>query len=309
VASGEAAALAAKRPRLELRSRVIQTVRTFFVQEGFLEVQTPVLSPEPAPEPHIEPVAAGSHGFLMTSPELYMKRMMAAGYQRIFQLAPVFRSGERGRLHHPEFTMLEWYRLEADYETVQRDCRGLVRAVCRNADRWPAWRFGDHWLAADGEWEDLSVVEAFRRHAGWEPRPDVNQASFDMDLVSKVEPHLGFSSPCILRDYPANQAALARLKPDNPGVAERFEVYWAGIELANGFSELTDAEEQRLRFTTTLRQREERRQTPVPMPEAFLTSLQELPPCAGVAFGIDRLVLLLAGAGELDEVVAFPPGT
>jgi elongation factor P--(R)-beta-lysine ligase len=304
---GEREVLAAKRTYLELRARVLQSARLFFEEQGFLEVQTPVLTPELAPEPHIEPMSAGDDGLLITSPELHMKRVLAAGYQRIFQISPVFRRGERGRLHHPEFTLLEWYRADADYHALQDDCRKFLHWVCRAVGHWPGWLYQRQWLEVAGAWQSFTVRAAFRDFAGWDPVMEDDQTRFDDDLVAKVEPHLGFPRPCILKDYPATQAALARLKPNDPSVAERFELYWAGIELANGFSELTDAREQRLRFEAARETRSTMGCPPFPLPETFLDSMTHLPPCAGIALGIDRLVMLLADVDNLDEVVAFPP--
>lgn len=299
--------LARRRPALELRRRVIGALRAFFDGQGFLEVQTPLLTAAPAPEPHIDPIPAGGSGYLITSPELYMKRLLAAGYARIYQIAPAFRAGERGRLHHPEFTLLEWYRLGADYRTLQEDCRGLLTAACAAAGRLEGWFYGDKYLDVKAPWQHFTVREAFRLFAGWEPRDPLDPDRFDQDMVEKVEPRLGFPAPCILSDYPASQAALARLAPHDPTVAERFELYWAGVELANGFSELTDPQEQRERFEAV---REERRRAgrPVtPMPQTFLDSLGRLEPCAGIALGVDRLVMLLCAAKDLDQVTAFPP--
>ncbi len=304
---GEREILAAKRAHLELRARVLHSARKFFLDEGFLEVQTPLLTSELAPEPHIEPTPAGDKQTLITSPELYMKRLLAAGYEKIFQISPAFRSDERGRLHHPEFTLLEWYRTGVDYSALQDDCRELIAAICRGTGRHSGWFFQKRWLEVEGEWQCLTVREAFRRFAGWDPVMEADENRFDLDLVEKVEPLLGFPRPCILKDYPASQAALARLKPDDPSVAERFELYWAGIELANGFSELTDAREQRRRFEAVLEMRRQSGYPPYPLPEAFLDSMTHLPPCAGIAFGMDRLVMLLANADSIDEVVAFPP--
>jgi len=298
--------LAARRPFLEFRALVLRSLRDFFRERGFLEVQTPVRTPAPAPEPHIDAVPCDGR-FLDTSPELYMKRLLAAGYEKIFQIAPVFRKGERGRLHHPEFTLLEWYRLNEDYTALQQDCRELVAKVCRDGGRFPGWLYGGRRLEAGVPWRELAVEEAFAEYAGWRPGPDPDPDRFDADLVEKVEPNLGFPRPCILKDYPASQAALARLKPGDPAVAERFELYWAGIELANGFSELTDPREQRERFEQALEARRREGRTVYPLPEAFLRSLEHLGPCAGIALGVDRLAMLLSGASRLDDVTAFPP--
>lgn len=298
---------AGKRFFLELRSRLIHAVRSFFHDQGFLEIQTPLLTTAPAPEPHIEAIAAAQGRFLITSPELYMKRLLAAGYERIFQITPVFRAAERGRYHHPEFSLLEWYRANADYRDLQKDCADLLRTLHRRTAHTAPWRRGDTRLEVDGDWLRYTVREAFLKFAGWEPGPDVDLDRFDVDLVEKVEPHLGFPRPCILEDYPANQAALARLKPGDPSVAERFELYWAGIELANGYSELNDPEEQRTRFEDAIEKRRKAGLLPYPLPHTFLESLEHLPPSAGIALGVDRLVMLATGAGHIDQVVAFPP--
>ncbi len=302
----EQAILAAKRANLELRCQVIQAIRDFFSDNGFLEVQTPVRTPAPAPELHINALAA-SGWFLSTSPELYMKRLLAAGYEKLFQLAPAFRDGERGPRHHPEFTLLEWYRLDADYNALQDDCRALLQDVCRRVGRADGFTSQGKWLEVGGDWERLSVRSAFGRFAEWEPDAHPDADRFDLDLVEKVEPNLGIPRPTFLVDYPAGQAALARISAADATVAERFEVYWAGIELANGFSELTDADEQRERFLATNEARRQLGRSLYPPAEAFLDSLQHLRPCAGIALGVDRLVLILADAANLDQVVAFPP--
>lgn len=297
-----------RRPFLEARSLILQGIRSFFLSEDFLEVQTPIVTIAPAPEAHIEALSLRDSGFLVTSPELFMKRLLAAGYPKVFQISPVFRSGERGRYHHPEFTMLEWYRLHEDYHALQDDCLRLLQSVWDIATANPDLPSPLPSLRVDEPWQEYTVAHAFSMFAGWEPGPDVDQDRFDMDLVEKVEPNLGIPRPCILTDYPANQAALARLKPGEPSVAERFELYWGGVELANGFSELTDPREQHSRFELANVQRQEKGLSPYPPPKAFLESLEHLPPCAGIAMGIDRLVMLLTGADGIDQVVAFPPG-
>jgi lysyl-tRNA synthetase class 2 len=299
--------LSAKLPFLELRCRTLQATRRFFLDEGFLEVQTPSRTPAPAPEIHIDAIPADPGYFLVTSPELYMKRLLAAGYEKIFQISPVFRQGEQGRFHHSEFTLLEWYRLREDYITLQDDCQRLLRSVCKTLGRFPGLEYQGCRLEVDGTWSNYTVREAFIRFAGWPPDTLADQDRFDVDLVEKVEPNLGFPRPCFLMDYPADQAALARLKPEDPSIAERFELYWAGLELANGFSELTNAQEQRSRFEATIEMRRKARRPTYPLPEAFLKSLEFLPPCAGIALGVDRLVMLLANADHIDRVVAFPP--
>jgi lysyl-tRNA synthetase class 2 len=288
---------------------VLRLIRAFFESEGFLEVQTPLLTSAPAPEVHIRPIPAGSNRFLATSPELHMKRLLAAGFEKIFQITRAFRANERGRLHHPEFTILEWYRLGANYKDLQQDCQKLTRSVCSAVAPVSGFHFKGAGLDCEADWERYTVRDAYIKFAGWDPGPQPDQDRFDMDMTQKVEPNLGFPAPCILEDYPRSQAALARIKPEEPDVAERFELFWAGIELANGFSELTDAEEQRVRFEAAIAGKEQTEGIRYPMPGAFLASLNHLGPCAGIAFGVDRFVMLVSGAESVDEVVAFAPET
>lgn len=298
--------LAAKKPSLILRSSLLQAIRAFFIAEGFLEVQTPVRTPAPAPEPHIDAIPAEGW-FLSTSPELYMKRLLAAGYEKIFQLAPAFRRGERGRLHHPEFSLLEWYRLNSDYRLLKKDCRNLLNYLCRTVNGSSKVKYRDKWLDVEGDWQHFTVRKAFLHFAGWDPLSTADPERFDLDLVEKIEPRLGFPQPCILSDYPLFQAALARLKQNEPTVAERFELYWAGTELANGFSELTDQREQHERFLQAMEERRRDGRIVYPVADSFLASIEHLPPCAGIALGIDRLIMIFADADQLDQVVAFPP--
>ncbi|MGC9194414.1 MAG: EF-P lysine aminoacylase GenX [Syntrophobacteraceae bacterium] len=307
--TNEKEVLGGKRRFLEIRCHVLRLIRAFFEGEGFLEVQTPLLTAAPAPEAHISPIAAGPSHFLSTSPELHMKRLLAAGFEKIFQITRAFRAGERGRFHHPEFTILEWYRSGADYKDLQRDCQKLVRFICGSLAQGEGFVFCGTRLDFEGRWESLSVRQAFQKFAGWDPGPGPDEDRFDLDMSLKVQKNLGFPTPCILEDYPATLAALARIKPEEPEVAERFELFWAGVELANGFSELTDPREQRLRFSAALETKTRLEQTVYPMPEQFLSSLENLPPCAGIAFGVDRFVMLVSGAGSLDDVVAFEPET
>ena len=209
---GEREVLAAKRAHLELRARVLHRARKFFLDEGFLEVQTPLLASELAPERHIEPTPAGEKGALSTSPELYMKRLLAAGYEKIFQIAPAFRSAERGRLHHPEFTLLEWYRTGVDYSALQDDCRELLVAISRCIGRHSGWFFQKRWLEVEGEWHCLTVREAFRQFAGWDPVMEADENRFDLDLVEKVEPPSRLSPALHLDRLPG--------KPGSPCPAE-----------------------------------------------------------------------------------------
>lgn len=286
--------LASKTRNLELRARVLRGIRAFFAERGFLEVETPHRIPANAPEPHIDAVPSGEW-YLHTSPELAMKRLLAAGYPRIFQICRCWREGERGKRHLPEFTMLEWYRAQADYRALMRDCEDLLTALGFAPD-------------AARPWPRIAVDEAFRRWAGTTPEAALDAGTFDELVAFGIEPALaGLGTPAFLVDYPAACAALARRKPGRAELAERFELYVGGLELANGFSELTDPEEQRARFEAD---REARRRTgrdPYPLPEPFLDDLARMPPAAGIALGVDRLVMLLAGAETIDEVVAFGP--
>jgi len=300
------ASLAAKREALVTRARIVQSIRAFFVGGGFLEVETPVLIPAPAPEVNIDAPRSGG-GYLQTSPELAMKRLLAAGYGNVFQLCRCFRSEERGRRHLPEFAMLEWYRSNADYNALMTDARGLLNHVATELGLDESVEVFGRKIALAQPWEELTVEEAFERYAGMSAGEAIEKGVFDLLMVERVEPNLGLSSPCILRDYPAPLASLARLKPGNPKVGERFELYLNGLELANGYSELTDPDEQRARFTDEILARRAAGKEVYPMPERFLAELPAMPPAAGIALGLDRLVMIFTGACSIDEVVAFTP--
>ncbi|OGR00560.1 MAG: EF-P lysine aminoacylase GenX [Deltaproteobacteria bacterium RIFOXYD12_FULL_55_16] len=291
---------------LQLRAVLIQALRGFFIDRGYLEVETPIRIPAPAPEAHIEPLASEAW-FLQTSPELCMKRLLAAGLPKIFQLCKCFRKGERGDRHLPEFTMLEWYAAQSDYRDLMRDCEALLRhlAVAMGKAGGLEWQGCRIDLAQ--KWERLTVAEAFRRYAPCPVEEALAQDQFDQMLVEYVEPHLGMTTPTFLCDYPAELGALARLSPADSTVAERFELYVAGLELANGFSELIDPVEQRDRFMAEQEAVRRQGRTPAPMPGPFLEALKTMPPAAGIALGIDRLVMLFAGADSLEQVVAFIP--
>lgn len=293
--------LARKRERLAARARILQQVRAFFVERGLLEVETPQRIPANAPELHIDALESGE-AVLQTSPELAMKRLLAAGYPDLFQLCRVWRAGERGRRHLPEFTLLEWYRREADCTALMADCEALLAAlVPAGVLRWQGAVID---LASP--WPRLEVAEAFRRHASCSVDEALASGRFDEVLSGEVEPRLG-AGPLFLTDYPAPLAALARLKPGQPTVAERCELYLGGVEMANGFAELTDPFEQRGRFEADEAARRAAGKPPRPLPESYLDALAQLPPCAGIALGIDRLVMLLCDAAQIDDVVAFTP--
>jgi elongation factor P--(R)-beta-lysine ligase len=298
--------LAAKKTRLTERARIIQEIRSFFIGEGYLEIDTPLLLPTVAPEAHIDPVAAGS-SFLQTSPELCMKRLVSAGYERIFQLAHCWRERERGKLHLPEFTMLEWYRADADYSWLMYETGRLFRHLLQNSTVTTAISYQGKTIDISGEWERLTVREAFSRFGGVSMEEALSSDDFDRVMVERIEPELGNEKPVFLYDYPACRSALARLKASDPSVAERFELYIAGIELANGFSELIDSVEQRRRFLHDNAQRRAAGVTVPPLPERFLAEMTGMPQTAGIALGVDRLVMLLTDAGAIDEVVTFTP--
>lgn len=319
-------------------------MRTWFAAADFIEVETPALQVSPGLEPHLHPFAtelvepfdaSRRTLYLHTSPEFAMKKLLVGGMPRIFQMARAFRNGERSELHHPEFTMLEWYRAGADYRTLMADCESLVRAACAAAAT-PA--LSRHGRACDpfAPWRRLSVAEAFAKYAGIDllatvadpeeadPDPaalkeqaraigiapgegDRWEDVFFRIMLDRIEPHLGMPAPTILYDYPAALAALARRKADDPRLAERFELYAAGVELANAYSELTDAAEQRRRFRHDAAVKARLYGQAVPVDEDFLAALDRgLPASAGIALGFDRLAMLASGAPSITDVLWAP---
>ncbi len=295
-------ALSRKRQRLTERAQIIQTIRSFFINRGYLEVETPHRIPANAPEPHIDAVASGGCA-LHTSPELAMKRMLAAGYEQLFQICRVWRDGERGQFHLPEFTLLEWYRTGIDYSALMHECMELLFVLLPEGKLPRAGRTIDLRMP----WQKLTLAEAFARHASMELNEALATDRFEEILTGEVEPHLGTEKPTFLIEYPSSLAALARTKPGEPQIAERFELYIDGLELANAFSELTDPEEQRRRFEKDENLRRTAGKRAYPLPEKFLDELASMPEAAGIALGLDRLVMLLTGATEIDQVVAFSP--
>jgi lysyl-tRNA synthetase class 2 len=291
---------------LRLRARMIRAIRRFFLEQDFLEVETPLRIPAPAPESHIDAVASGEW-FLHTSPELCMKRLLAAGYPRIFQVCKCFRAGERGDRHLPEFTILEWYRGGVDYRTLMDDCEALIAYVAGELGFGGGVSRQGREIRLEVPWERITVREAFTRYATKTADAALRMDRFDEILACEVEPHLGKDRPVFLYEYPVELGALARVKEGDPGIAERFELYMAGIELANAFSELTDAREQRRRFEEAARDRSRSGGLPYPMPERFLSALPQMPPSAGIALGVDRLAMLFADKSRIDDVVAFTP--
>ncbi|MDA8163622.1 MAG: EF-P lysine aminoacylase EpmA [Desulfobacteraceae bacterium] len=291
---------------LRQRARLIQALRRFFIERGYLEVDTPVRVPAPAPEAYIIPEPSGDW-FLQTSPELCMKRLLAGGAERIFQICKCFRQAERGSRHLPEFTMLEWYRAGIGYRELMPECEELFLALARELTGGDRLETSSGPVSLAAPWERLTVAEAFARHAPLSAEAALAAGRFDELLVTQVEPRLGLGRPTFLHDYPAALGALARLRPDDPAVAERFEIYVDGLELANGFSELTDPAEQRRRFAAERQRIEADGRRPGPLPDKFLAALAAMPEAAGIALGVDRLLMLLAGAESIERVVTFTP--
>lgn len=307
--------------QLQKRAQLLTLIRHFFVERHVLEVDTPTMGSAGVTDVHLDNfitrfvgpgMAQGLALYLQTSPEFHMKRMLAAGYGAIYQIAKAYRNEEAGRLHNPEFTMLEWYRPGFDHNQLMDEMADLLQLVLEVG---PPTRISyqqafidalgvcpltaslaDLCQAGQGLGaDDLLAIE--------DHRDTVLQLLFALG----VEPHIGQDVPCFVYDFPASQAALARINPNDSRVAERFEVYFKGIELANGFHELTDADEQRRRFELDNQQRAERGLSSRPIDDYLLAALTSgLPACAGVALGIDRLVMLALGATSLDQVIAFP---
>ena len=291
-------------PVLGVRSKLLRVIREFFHERGFLEVETPIRIPAPALELHIDAEPSGN-AFLRTSPELHMKRLLAAGHERIFQMGPCFRHGERGNRHHPEYTMLEWYRANADYNDILVDTKALVIRVAQELLGGVDLSYGGREVTLAPVWDWMTVAEAFKRFAGWDPSLKFDADRFDLDLVDKVEPQLPQEVPVVLADYPAEAAALARRKPGSPNVAERWELFIGGMELANAYSELNDPAEQRTRFEECARQRKDLGKIVYPLDEDFLAVIANLPPSGGIALGVDRLLMLMTNSASLDDVLPF----
>jgi lysyl-tRNA synthetase class 2 len=295
--------LARLRPALQVRARVLRALDRFLRQAGSLPVETPSRVGAPGTDVHLEPEPTGE-SFLITSPEFHMKRLLGAGYERIHQVCHCFRKGERGPLHNPEFTMLEWYWAGASYGDLADELEEMIRSTAEEAVGSTTLPGNDVDLGLP--WDRQTVSEAFRRCAGWDPVAEPDEERFFIDLVERVEPTLGKERPTLLLDYPSSLAALSRLKPGDPTVAERFELYINGIELLNAFGELVDPGEQVTRFEADNRRRALEGKPLLPIDERFVQALSSVPASAGAALGVDRLVMLLLGAETIDEVVAFP---
>jgi elongation factor P--(R)-beta-lysine ligase len=301
---GESSRLLRIKPKLECRAKILDGVRAFFFREGFLEVETPVRVPAVAPEQFIDPYTSEGW-FLSTSPELQMKRLLSAGYEKIFQICHCFRRGERGQHHNPEFTMLEWYRTGSDYAKIIDDTERLVLSLSYNLGFGPILNYQGHKLDLALPWPEIKVREAYTRWAGWDPWLNFDGQRFDDDLVEKVIPHFPPDRPMVIKDYPTECASLARLKPGYPPVAERAEIFIGGLEIANGYSELNDPAEQEKRFKWEMDQIKLAGK-PAVWPDKFLEAIAQMPECTGIATGIDRLVMLFCNTNSIDDVIAFP---
>ena len=330
---------AARRPYLEGRGRIAAALRAWFAGSGFIEVETAALQVSPGNETHLHAFATDLIGpgverhplYLRTSPEFACKKLLAAGETRIFDFARVFRNRERGALHHPEFTMLEWYRANEPYETLMDDCAALLQEAARAAG---TKQFSFRGKTADPSVapERLTVAEAFERHAAIDllatvdgeegdrtklavaaVRADIRIADddtwgdiFSRVLAERVDPHLGMGRATILYEYPLPLAALARNKPGSNKVAERFELYACGVELGNAFGELTDVAAQRARFEVAMSEKQRIHGERYPVDEDFLAALAEMPQASGIAVGFDRLVMLATGAQRIEQVIWTP---
>lgn len=326
-----------KKPYLEARGRITKAIRRYFDDQGFEEVETPILQICPVIDAHIRAFATDLRGvdgeisqtlYLHTSPEFAMKKLMVAGMEKIYQICHVFRNAEGSSRHVPEFTMIEWYRTQADYNHIMEDCIGLLRN-CAKAVDVKEYRYKGLTCNPFDEWERLTVCEAFEKYAGIDLAMYLDDKDGFRESVSnlglhtadddgwddlffrvmddKIEPKLGVGVPTFLCDYPVSMASLSRRKEDDPRFAERFELYVCGVELANAFSELTDAKEQRERYEVEMAEKERLYGERYPLDEEFIKALEHgLPPSGGIALGIDRLIMLATGAENIEKVLWTP---
>ncbi|MBS0246684.1 MAG: EF-P lysine aminoacylase GenX [Proteobacteria bacterium] len=330
---------AARRDHLLNRGRVMASLRAWFAGAGFIEVETAALQVSPGNETHLHAFATDLIGpdtvrrprYLRTSPEFACKKLLAAGETRIVDFARVFRNRERGPLHHPEFTMIEWYRANEPYEALMDDCAAILAEAAR-ATGATRFSFRGRHIDPFAPPHRLTVAEAFARYAGIDLMHTISGGEGDRDrlagaaaregiaygsdddwgdifsriLVEKIEPHLGNETATILYEYPLPHAALARAKPGSDKVAERFEIYACGIELGNAFAELTDAAEQRRRFVAAMDEKQRIHGERYPIDEDFLAALAQMPPASGIALGFERLAMLASGADHIEQVIWTP---
>ena len=303
---------------LKHRARMLQNIRAFFHARGVLEVETPILNPAGVTDPHIDSLQTywrdkGQAVYLHTSPEYAMKRLLAAGSGPVYQISRVFRYGERGAVHHPEFTMLEWYRPGMDHRQLMAEVDELVRRLLAEHVQLQAtllWSYREAWqqtVGVDPFALDNQGLQRLAREQGIDSTDlgEDRDAWLQLLMSHRIEPALPKARPVFIYDFPASQAALARIRSTEPPVAERFELYIDGMELANGFHELTDAAEQQRRFNADLKLRKKMGKPVMPIDTQLLAALPHMPDCAGVALGLDRLLMVAMGASRIDEVMAF----
>lgn len=306
---------------LKLKARMLSQLRAFFAEKDILEVQTPLLSQAGNTEPSIESFATlqqhyNKPSFLNTSPEFAMKRLLAAGSGSIYQIAAAFRYSEQGRKHNPEFTLLEWYRIGFDHHALMKEVDALIRGLAKGFllfDRSQFYTYQDAMIKfadIDPVTASIEELKLATQKAGVDAvgMEDVSRDLWlDLLMSEVVEKKLPLNCPVFIYNYPASQAALAKISKDSPDIAERFELYINGVELANGFHELTDAKEQEQRFLKQQAMRKELNLSKVPIDNYLISALEQgLPDCAGVAIGLDRVLMLLTGASHIDEVLTFP---
>lgn len=285
---------------------MLHLIRSFFLENDYLEVETPIRIPAPIPEAFID--SFDSEGWcLHASPEICMKQLLSVGHEKIYQISRVFRKNERGQKHLPEFTMLEWYTKNDTYSELMQQMEALVVFIAAERTTADGLEYQKHSIHLGRPFERLSVEDAFDRYTDVSMEKALSEDRFDEIMGLEIEPELGFKHPVFLYDYPAEKSSLARLKKNDNRYAERFELYIAGLELCNGFSELADPVEQRRRFSDEQKIRAEHNKALYPLPEKFLKSLENFPPSAGIAVGIDRLIMLLTDSVSVDDVVAFTP--
>jgi lysyl-tRNA synthetase class 2 len=294
---------------LKFRANLLKPVRVFFAKREVLEVETPLLCHTSVTDPYIHSIKT-KDGYLQTSPEYAMKRLLAAGSGSIYQLCKAFREGDKGHQHNPEFTMLEWYRVGFNHHQLMDEVDDLLQLILKTpkAERIPYKALFQTYLNIDPHSATRNELQTIAEQQGLNIEADINDCTTWLQLLMShcIEPHIGKQTPVFIYDFPIEQAALAKIIPGNPPVAARFEVYYQGMELANGFHELQNAAEQRLRFEKNLQLRTEQGLPLLPIDDDFLAALEHgLPDCSGVALGFDRLVMLAAGCAKITEVISF----
>ena len=290
---------------LEFRNRCIKELRNFFSANDFIEIETPIMIQSPAPEDYINAPQVGDF-FLRTSPELHMKRLIAAGYNKIFQIGPCFRKGEIGTRHNEEFTMLEWYETGKDYNDILDFTRELLLKTIKSSIGSTSVNFNGNVIEFETDWKVYSVRDAFRKFANVSPEQAIKENRFELLLTEKIEPNLPKNKPVILKDYPASMAALSRLSKKDNSLAERWELYLGGIEIANAYSELIDPAEQRRRFNIAHSNRKKSHLPEYPDDSNFFEAIDYgMPEYTGIALGIDRLMMILTDTPNIKGVISF----